>query len=154
VPSLYAATSLAAAAHETLFHDVRPEDAFKTVPLSHARSRAHSRLVVRRELRLTPLFRPDLMAWRLDRAAFFRATEAHYGICRAWAATVHASFPNSQGLVWSSVRADPDRAVLLFGDRVPRSALALVTTRRADRDPDLLEELRHIARRSDITLTR
>ena len=52
VPSLYAADTLEAAIHETIFHDIPVVTDAKTVPRTLVQSRAHGQLEVLRDLRL------------------------------------------------------------------------------------------------------
>ncbi|MCE2452384.1 MAG: RES family NAD+ phosphorylase [Nitrospinae bacterium] len=74
VPSLYAADTLEAAIHETIFHDVPVTAKRKTVPRTLAQSRAHARLEVLRDLRLASLRGPDLKRWRIGRSSLIGAS--------------------------------------------------------------------------------
>jgi hypothetical protein len=62
VPTLYAATSREAAAFESIFHDIEPAAAFKTVRLDVVESRSVSRIAPKRDLLVAGLFAPDLKA--------------------------------------------------------------------------------------------
>ena len=54
---------MAAAVYETIFHDIPPNAARKTVPQFVVEDRRLSVLVARRTLRLASLRAPDLMKW-------------------------------------------------------------------------------------------
>jgi RES domain. len=69
IPTLYAADSLDAAIHETIFHDVPTRANRKRVSKTLITSRAHSRLELRRDLALASLRSPDLKRWRISRSS-------------------------------------------------------------------------------------
>ena len=80
VPSLYAAETLEAAIHETIFHDVPAAAKRKTVPRTLVQSRAHARLEVLRDLRTIthPCAPPDLRRWRIGRNSLIAASPKLY----------------------------------------------------------------------------
>lgn len=151
VPTLYAGSTLEAAAFETLFHDIPPAAPIKTVPRSLVASRAHSVLVARRPLRLAELRAPDLHRWGLPREALVAAPPTDYAATALWALAAHEAFADLDGLVWTSNRCDPADALTLWGTRAA-DAIA-VAERREGNSPDLLAEVRAAAARAGIVLT-
>jgi hypothetical protein len=152
VPSLYAAGTAEAAAWESIFHEVDPRAAFKTVRQRDVEARAASRVAPRRDLRLVQLFRADLAAWRLDRDEFFRAFKSQYAETTAWAQAIHRAAPDVDGLIWTSYRCDPETAMIFFGDRISEGDFDVLEQRVAASDADLLLEIREYGRRAGITL--
>jgi hypothetical protein len=49
-----------------------------------------------------------------------------YAKTREWAEAIHAQAPDIQGLYWTSRQDDSARAVMLFGDRIPKGVLQQV----------------------------
>lgn len=151
IPTLYAGSTLEAALFETLFHDIPPEAALKTVPRALVASRAHSVLAVRRPLRLAELRAPDLHRWGLPREGLVAAPPTDYAATAPWALAAHEAFPDLDGLIWTSNRCDPADALVLWGTRAD-GALS-VAARREGTDPALLAEVRAAAARAGIVLT-
>jgi hypothetical protein len=152
VPTLYAATSREAAAFETVFHDIEPDAAFKTVRLEVVAARSASMIGVARALRLAALFAPDLKAWGLRRAELIDTPHSAYGQTVRWAQAIHAATRDLDGLIWTSRQCDPDRCVMLFGDRVSPGTIAVRERRDVGTDADLLLELRGYGRRAGIVI--
>ncbi len=152
VPTLYAATSREAAAFETAFHDIEPDAAFKTARLEVVAARSASVLAVARSLRLAALFAPDLKAWGLRRADLIDTPQSAYGQTVLWAQAIHAAAADIDGLVWTSRHCDPDRCVVLFGDRISPGTITVRERRDVGADADLLLELRGYGRRAGIVI--
>ena len=152
VPTLYAATTLGAAAFETIFHDIPAEAAFKTIRLNVLTARAVSRIEARRDLRLANLFTPDLKAWRLQRRDLIETAKSAYPQTARWAQAVHAADRSVDGLIWTSRQCDPDRCTMLFGDRVLETDFAVTERLEVGTAPALLLELRRIGRRAGIVV--
>ena len=85
VPTLYAATSREAAAFESIFHDIEPAAAFKTVRLDVVESRSVSRIAPKRDLMVAGLFAPDLKAWGLSRGELIETPKSTYAETVLWA---------------------------------------------------------------------
>ncbi|MBW7921885.1 MAG: RES domain-containing protein [Rubellimicrobium sp.] len=117
VPSLYAATSPAAAAFETIFHDVLPGP-FASVPDAMLQARRASRLRTRRALTIVQLHAPDLRRWSLTPDGLIATPSRDYTVTARWAEAIHRQFADMHGLVWTSNRCDPERCYLFFGNRV------------------------------------
>lgn len=150
VPSLYAATSREAAAFETIFHDMEPDAAFKTVRLDVVAGRSVSRIAAVRDLRLASLFTPDLSAWTLRRTDLIDTAKSTYGQTALWAQAIHTACEGADGLIWTSRQCDPERCVVLFGDRIAEGEFDVLERLEAATDPALLLDLRGFGRRAGI----
>ena len=153
VPSLYAADTLEAAIHETIFHDVPVTAKRKTVPRTLVQSRAHARLEVLRELRLASLRGPDLRRWRIGRNSLLAASPKLYPETARWASAIHHRFPDVEGLLWTSNQCDPDTAYLFFGDRVKPEDFRIRNARDGLYDTTFLADVRQVGRRCGVTIT-
>ena len=153
VPSLYAAETLEAAIHETIFHDVPVKAKSKTVPRTLVQSRAHARLEVLRDLRLVSLRGPDLRRWRIGRNSLIATSPKLYSETARWASAIHHQFPDAQGLLWTSNQCDPDTAYLFFGNRVAPEDFRTLYARDGLVDPTLLSDVRQAGLRCRITIT-
>ncbi len=153
VPSLYAADTLEAAIHETIFHDVPVTAERKTVPRTLVQSRAHARLEVLRDLRLASLRAPDLKRWRIARSSLIGASPKLYAETAQWASAIHHQFPEVHGLLWTSNQCDPDTAYLFFGDRVKPEDFSITDARDGLFDTMFLSDVRQAGRRCGIVIT-
>ena len=153
VPSLYAAETLEAAIHETIFHDVPVKAKSKTVPRTLVQSRAHARLEVLRDLRLVSLRGPDLRRWRIGRNSLIATSPKLYSETARWASAIHHQFPDAQGLFWTSNQCDPDTAYLFFGNRVAPEDFRTLYASDGLVDPTLLSDVRQAGLRCRITIT-
>ncbi|HEY8290611.1 MAG TPA: RES family NAD+ phosphorylase [Acetobacteraceae bacterium] len=152
VATLYAATNREAAASESIFHDIDPAAAFKTVRLDVVEARSVSRIAPRRDLRLVGLFTPDLGAWKLQRSQLIDTPKAAYAQTALWAQAIHRAHADIDGLIWTSRQCDPERCVVLFADRIAESAFDVLERKEVAADAALLLELRGFGLRAGITL--
>ena len=152
VPSLYAASTLEAAIHETVFHDIPLTSRRKTVPRTLVQSRAHGRLEVLRDLRVASLRGPDLRRWRISRNSLIATSPKLYPASARWASAIHHQFPNVEGLIWTSNQCDPDTACLFFGDRVASKDFRITHARDGLVDSTFLSDVRHAGRRIGISI--
>lgn len=152
IPTLYAASTLEAALFETVFHDIPPAAALKTVPRTLVASRAHSVLRALRPLRLGELRAPDLHLWGLGRGDLVAAPPTDYPSTARWAQAAHDAFPDLDGLIWTSNRCDPADALLLWAPRA-EGALAVAAHRDGAADPGWMADVRAAGLRAGITLT-
>ncbi len=129
VPTLYVADSEEAAIYETVFHDIPLDVSEKSIPRSMVEWRNHSILQVRRDLRLARLYAPDLRQWHISREQLIGSLPTQYRYTVQWAQAIHARFHDIDGLVWTSNLCDPDKAYLLFGDRVLESDINVISVR-------------------------
>ena len=153
VSSLYASATLAAAIHETIFHDVPANARTKTVRLDDVCIRTHSELRTNRDLRLVELRNVTLGNWGISRRDLITSSPALYGQTVLWAKAIHRDIPNAEGLVWTSNQCDPDDACLFFGDRVVESDFTAILSRDGRTDELFLKDVRVEGRLRGITLT-
>jgi hypothetical protein len=65
---------------------------------------------------------------------------------------MHDSFSDIDGLVWTSRRCDPEKAYLLFGDRIPTHLLDTTHRARICETNALLLQIRNFADRANILI--
>ena len=153
VPSLYTGSTLEAAIHETIFHDIPARARIKTVPKRNVSSRAHGELELTRDLQLATLRTPDLKKWRIRRTDLIASSPTLYGDTAEWAKAIHDQFSRIHGLVWTSNQCDPDDAHLFFGDRVSSADFTIVSARDGRTDPTFIADVRATGSRDGITIT-
>jgi hypothetical protein len=153
LPTLYAATTLEAAAWESLFHDVPHAAGPKSVRLNKVTSKVLSILELRRDVTVAPLHAPDLHRLGLQKADLVETLPTAYADTARWAEGFHRGDPAVAGLRWTSRRCDPELAFVFFEDRLPQTDWTVVERVEVATAPDLLDEIREIGRRAEITLT-
>jgi hypothetical protein len=118
VPVLYAASSRAGAIYETLFHDAAVKDSrHKALPLKSL-SKHYGTWIIQRPLTLATLHAPDLARFALTIDQLTATNAMYYPRTARWAEAIHRAHAGVEGLEWTSYRAGPERAYVLFGDRV------------------------------------
>ncbi len=153
VPSLYASTTLRAAIHETLFHDIPANARTRTARLREVHLRTHSEIETVRDLRLVALRNPTLARWGISRNKLISSSPALYEQTVLWAEAVHRNIPDADGLVWTSNQCDPDGACLFFGDRVGETDFMVRGARDGMTDKTFLKDVRDEGRLRGIVLT-
>jgi hypothetical protein len=153
IPTMYAATNLECAVHETVFHEIQHEAPRKSIPFSVVENSNYAIVRPRRDLVLAGLFEPDLNLWGLTRHQLIDTFAADYEATAKWAVALHDAFSDLDGLVWTSRRCDPERAYLLFGDRVLSDQLDTVSQERIRETNWLLLQIRNFAERAGILLS-
>ena len=153
LPTLYAATSLEAAAWESLFHDVPHITGPKFVRLRKVTTKVLSVIELADDMVVAPLHAPDLNRLGLAKTDLVETAPSAYRDTARWAEAFHRADPTVGGLRWTSRRCDPELAFLFFEDRVPQSAWRVIERIEVSAAPDLLEEIRQIGRRAEITLS-
>ena len=151
VPSLYAATSVEAAIHETLFHDIPLRARRKTIPRTNVEARRHTMLQLRRDLRLVSLRAPALLKWKVASALVWGPPK-QYVATALWAKAIHDQFQDVQGLIWTSRRCDPHSAMLFFGGRTAETDLQVVSVRDGA-DSSFLRDVRDAGNQAGIVIT-
>jgi RES domain len=126
VPTLYAADHLEGALSETVFRDVPVRGPGKRLRRSVLEPLAASTLVCERDLILAQLFGFGLRRLGVTRLELIESESDQYPRTRAWAKALHACDARVDGLIWVSRQHDGTRSVVLFGDRVPSSALRTI----------------------------
>lgn len=72
---------------------------------------------------MAQLFGFGLRRLNITRLNLIEASKRQYSRTAAWAQALHACDDRIDGLVWVSRQNDGTRSLILFGDRVPSSAL-------------------------------
>ena len=123
IPTLYAAATFEAASMESVFHDVSHAPGFKHYDQRELEGQLHSEVKVKRELKLADLSSVALRKLGAQCKQLIDTEKDQYPATRRWAEALHAQHPEIQGLSWISRQDDSARAVMLFGDRIPKGAL-------------------------------
>jgi hypothetical protein len=152
IPTMYAATSLECAAHETLFHEIQHDAKCKSIGYHEIENLDYSVIQPRRDLVLASLFEPDLNRWGLTRRQLIDTFAADYEATAKWAIALHGSFSDIDGLVWTSRRCDPEKAYLLFGGRIPADVLDTTHRARICETNALFLQIRSFADRANILI--
>lgn len=117
-PTLYVGETYAAAAFETVFRNMPPVPLPRRIFEQDLLGRGHSRLRLMRSLKLAPFFEQNLNQIGQTRRTMIDTDATAYGETVQWAARVHTSFSDFDGIIWTSRQHDRDWACVLFGDRV------------------------------------
>ena len=123
IPALYGGTTLDCALMETVFHDVPHTAGFKSLDKGKLAGQVHSTLEVVQPLQLVDLSSVSLRKLGITRKQLIDTEKDQYPATRRWAAEIHHQCQQAQGLAWVSRQDDTSRAVMLFGDRIPKDAL-------------------------------
>jgi RES domain len=118
VPTLYVGKTYEAAAFETVFREVSPFAGLRFQRESELANRGHAVLELMRDLVLGPFFHQNLGMLGQTRGTMIDTDATAYPDTAKWAAAVHDTFPDFDGLIWTSRQHDRDYACVLFGDRV------------------------------------
>jgi len=127
IPTLYAATTIAGALSESIFHDVPYQGRGKRILVSRLGGLALSTLVVDRSLRLVHLAGLGLRRLGVRRRDLIESGPDSYPRTAEWALALYASPMTLSGLLWVSRQDDTARAALLFGDRVPAGSIRVAS---------------------------
>ncbi len=156
IPTIYAGTSLDCALMETVFHDVPfaagPKMWSKT---SHVAGKVYSQLTLSRDLALIDLSAIALHKLGISRKDLIECDGSQYPATRAWALALHDQHPKAEGLTWTSRQADPERAFVLFEDRLTGPALVAsgAPTSLLLSDGSAILEVLDLAHRLNVLLT-
>jgi hypothetical protein len=85
---------------------------------THVAGKVYSQLTLSRNLALIDLSAIPLRKLGISRKDLIGCDGSQYPETRAWALALHDQHPDAEGLTWTSRQADPERAVLLFEDRL------------------------------------
>jgi hypothetical protein len=149
---MYAATNLESAVHETVFHEIQHDAKHKSVRFGEIENLDYAIVQPRRDFVLASLFEPDLNRWGLTRRQLIDTFATDYDETAKWAIAIHDAFSDIDGLVWTSRRCDPEKAYLLFGDRVLPHQLDTAHYARISETNALLLQIRDFADRADILI--
>jgi hypothetical protein len=124
VPVLYAASSPEAAIYETLFHDAHIAGAKRKALPVKALRRNYGSWLTQRPFKLATLHAPDLARFELTLDQLTATNSKYYPQTARWAEAIHNNHSDIEGIEWTSYRASPERAYILFGDRITSGDLA------------------------------
>ena len=114
---------------ESVFHEVPYLPGPKFMPKSVLEEKVHSALVLLKPIRLLDLSAVSLRSMGLRRSELIETESDAYPDTRRRAEQFHAAAPQAQGLRWVSRQDDRKRAMVLFGDRIPKNTFKAVSTR-------------------------
>jgi hypothetical protein len=123
IPTLYGGSSFDCAAMETVFHDVPFAPSLKTFNKQKLDRQMHSVLRPTTDLQLVDLSHIALRKLGISRAQLIDTEKSSYPQTRLWAQAIHTQCPSVHGLCWVSRQDDTARAVMLFGNRLPKTDL-------------------------------
>ena len=115
-------------------------------------ARSVSQIAPRRDLHLAALFTPGLKPWGLRRTDLVDTPKSTYSQTAEWAQAIHRTHRDIHGLIWTSRQCDPERCVILFGDRIAETDFEVLHRQDVGADAALLLELRGFGRRAGITI--
>jgi hypothetical protein len=153
LPTLYAASTLECAVHESIFHDLAYDAPDKFIRLDKVISRSISWLELTTEVVLAGLHEPDLNKLNLTRAQLIDTPRSQYPQTARWAEAFYLADAEVAELVWTSRRCDPERAFIFFEDRLPAGSLVVKHSIEISRSAQHLAEIRDFGRRAGITIT-
>jgi hypothetical protein len=108
-----------------LFHDAAVKGSrHKALPLK-ALNKYYGMWLTQRSLTLATLHAPDLARFGVTIDQLTATNAMYYPQTARWAEAIHRAHARVEGLEWTSYRAGPERAYVLFGDRVSSADLAL-----------------------------
>lgn len=109
---------------------------------------------VRRDLTLADLSNIALRRLGVQRKQLIDTEKDLYPATRRWAEAIHTQHPLIQGLSWISRQDDSARAVMLFGDRLPKGTLQQIASSRILLEDDqIYAELLSLAGRIGVDIT-
>jgi RES domain-containing protein len=152
IPTAHAASTFECAVHETVFHEIQHDAGHKSIAFHQIERLDYAKLTVRRDLMLAALYEPDLNRWKISRRDLVDTFALDYPDTAKWAIAIHDAASDVDGLVWTSRRCDPDRAHVLFGDRVRPDDLSVDQRERIARSNLLLGQVRNFADRANILI--
>jgi hypothetical protein len=152
VATLYGASSIEGALSETVFHDVPVRGPARRIRASSLLPLVISTVVAKRTLRLVQLHANGLRRLQVSRAELIDGGSRKYAATALWARALHRCREDLDGLVWISRLHDTSRALVLFGDRVPRACLEVVESPLLLSSGRGLRKVRQVAEESDITI--
>lgn len=153
IPTIYASNTIDGALSETVFHNVPVRGPTKRIACFALLPLMLSTLAATRDLRLIELKGHGLRKLGVLRSQLIDTDSDQYDVTRRWAETLFELDSAADGLIWMSRQHDASEAILLFGNRIARSALRVIEAPRPLHPPNAgwLEVLR-AADNADITI--
>jgi hypothetical protein len=128
VPIFYAATTEEGSYCETLFRALgNGARSCRRVPGKRLAIYSYAQIRCCLPLQLAHLTGNQLIRLGITRSALLEPGALHYAQTAAWAAAIHAAYPQLQGLAWVSRQHDASTCIMLFGDRVAAEQLQAVS---------------------------
>jgi len=127
IPTLYAATTVAGALSESVFHDVPYRGRGKRILAGRLTGLALSTLIVAEPIRLALLAELGLRRLGVRRRDLIDSGPGTYGESAAWALALYRCPAAPAGLLWTSRQDDTASALLTFGDRIAGSTLLVAS---------------------------
>ena len=127
IPTLYAATTVAGALSESVFHDVPYRGRGKRVLAARLAGLAISTLIIEEPMRLAMLAGLGLHRLGVRRRDLIESGPGTYAATASWALALYSCPAAPSGLLWTSRQDDTARALLLFGDRIPGTGLLVAS---------------------------
>lgn len=123
IPTIYAAQSFECAVCEIILRcpdmPASTKGAIRDVPPSKYKSHAHSKLTLRRDLKLVDLTNKGQRRIGIENNALMAGSSATYPVTRAWAERIHRECSDAHGIYYTSYQWGPEFAIIIFGDRLP-----------------------------------
>jgi hypothetical protein len=127
IPTLYAATTVAGALSESVFHDVPYRGRGKRILAARLNGLALSTLIVTEPIRLALVAGLGLRRLGVRRRDLIEGGPGSCAQTAAWALALYNCPVAPSGLLWVSRQDDTANALLLFGDRVPAGSLHIAS---------------------------
>jgi hypothetical protein len=119
ISTLYGGNTFNCAAMETVFHDLPERNIDHYIlDFNDLEPLVISRIYPKRELRLLSLMARHLIRLKLKKTEVIETPVTDYPQTRAFALQWYTSYPDIDGLYWTSRQHDEAQACMLFGDRV------------------------------------
>ena len=146
IPVLYAASTLAGAMMETIFHDIPTPPAEYILDIERLREQnlVVSRVRPKRRLQAVDLSTKGLKRLGLNRTDLIDTPVTAYPLTRDWAEWLHGA-ALATGLLWTSRQDDAARAMALFGDRLTESTFKVEVDREPLCEDEYLDALLELA---------
>ncbi len=127
IPTFYAANTEEGAYCETLLRALDVSGlSQRFIPSKRVWGYCYAQLQTQTPLRLAQLSGNQLIRLGLTRSVLLEPGPPHYPATSAWAAAIHATYPQLHGIAWISRQHDTSTCYMLFGDRVSESHLSIL----------------------------
>ncbi len=127
VPTLYASSTIPGALSESVFHDVPYRGTAKRIFVSRLDAAVLSAVAVMKPLSVALIAGAGLRRIGVHRRDLIEGGPGTYKDTVRWAAALHDSPADPDGLAWMSRQDDTARAYVLFGDRLDDDDLMLLS---------------------------
>lgn len=127
VPTLYASSTIPGALSESVFHDVPYRGTAKRILVSRLDAAVLSAVAVMNPLSVALIAGAGLRRIGVRRRDLIEGGPGTYQDTVRWAAALHDSPPEPDGLAWMSRQDDTARAYVFFGDRLDDDDLMLLS---------------------------